>query len=106
MNGEVKGGGPAFPVDMNYTTQEGIRTRIASDGMTIRQYAAIHLCIPESGTDWLDDMIRKAARDKIAAKAMQGSLADGAEIYKHDEFARWCYELADEMLKVGEGGAA
>jgi hypothetical protein len=30
------------------------------EGMTLRQYAAIKLKVPDSGTDWLDDMIRKA----------------------------------------------
>ena len=29
-------------------------------GMTLRQYAAIKLKVPDSGTDWLDDMIRKS----------------------------------------------
>lgn len=31
-----------------------------SAGMTLRQYAAIHLKVPDSGSDWLDDMIRKS----------------------------------------------
>jgi hypothetical protein len=30
------------------------------EGMTLRQYAAIKLKVPDSGTDWLDDMIRKS----------------------------------------------
>jgi hypothetical protein len=29
-------------------------------GMTLREYAAIKLKVPDSGTDWLDDMIRKS----------------------------------------------
>jgi hypothetical protein len=31
-------------------------------GMTLRQYAAIKLKVPDSGTDWLDDMIRESLR--------------------------------------------
>lgn len=102
MNGEVNNGGPAFPHEFKHGDGRVQRT----SGMTLRQYAAIHLCVPDSGTDWLDAMIRKARRDDIAAKAMQGSLADGSEIYKHDEFSRWCYKLADAMPKAREGGAA
>lgn len=36
---------PAFPSEKN-------------NGMTLKQYAAIHLKVPNSGTDWLDDMIK------------------------------------------------
>jgi hypothetical protein len=45
-------------------------------GITLRQYAAIKLKVPDSGTDWLDDMIRKSLQDDFAAKAMQGMLHD------------------------------
>jgi hypothetical protein len=37
--------------------------------MTLRQYAAIKLRIPDSGTDWLDRMILKSKRDDLAAQA-------------------------------------
>jgi len=43
--------------------------------MTLRQYAAIKLKVPDSGDDWLDDMIRKSLRDRFAAKAMQAQIA-------------------------------
>jgi len=47
-------GGPAFP-------NEGGAGNLWNDkGMTLRQYAAIKLKVPDSGTDWLDDMIRKS----------------------------------------------
>ena len=45
-------GGPAFPTT-NYSA-------VYSEGMTLRQYAAINLKVPDSGTDWLDEMIVKA----------------------------------------------
>jgi hypothetical protein len=47
-------GGPAFP------TPRYERGDMYSLGMTLRQYAAIKLKVPDSGTDWLDDMIRKS----------------------------------------------
>jgi hypothetical protein len=47
-------GGPAFP----WTADRADRGD--EPGMTLRQYAAIKLKVPDSGTDWLDDMIRKS----------------------------------------------
>lgn len=44
----------------------------AVGGMTLRQYAAIHLRVPNSGTDWLDDMIAKARLLDASDRAMQG----------------------------------
>lgn len=32
----------------------------AGSGLTKREYAAILLKIPDSGSDWLDDMIKKS----------------------------------------------
>ena len=52
-------GGPAFP--QNSLNNIG-------RGMTLRQYAAIKLCVPNSGTDWLDGMIRQAQRDWFAGQ--------------------------------------
>lgn len=41
-------------------------------GMSFRQYAAITLRVPNSGTDWLDAMILESLRNELAAKVMQG----------------------------------
>jgi hypothetical protein len=30
------------------------------ENMSLRAYAAIHLRVPDSGIDWLDDMIRRS----------------------------------------------
>ncbi len=35
-------------------------------GLNMRQYAAIHLKVPNSGTEWLDDMIRTSLRNDFA----------------------------------------
>lgn len=65
--------GPAFPVPLNQGEPwSGMGT---CDGMTLRQYAAIKLRVPNSGTDWLDDMIRTSLRDDLAAKATQTGTA-------------------------------
>ncbi len=62
---KINHGGPAFPhkLDDRYEPD--------TSGMTLRQYAAIKLRVPDSGTDWLDQMIQQSLRDDFAAKAMQ-----------------------------------
>ena len=83
-------------------------------GMTLRQYAAIKLRVPKSGTDWLDEMIRESMRDDLAAKAMMAfeirgdnggrdpSGVLGDEALGSEETALVSYWTADSMLKVRE----
>jgi hypothetical protein len=92
-------GGPAFPRPA-YTHPNG-EIVLDEDGMTLRQYAAIKLKVPDSGTDWLDDMIRKSLRDDFAAKAMQGMLASDVNATRHI-FAAQAYAMADAMLEGRE----
>ena len=88
MSEKIETGGPAFP-----------RPQGGDAGMTLRQYAAIKLRVPNSGTDWLDDMVRESLRDELAAKAMQGILSGGlASRLSFDE----AYSSADAMLKARE----
>lgn len=51
-------GGPAFPNTVKVTDEAYAELR----GMTLRQYAAIHLRVPDSGLPWLDEMI-SASKD-------------------------------------------
>jgi hypothetical protein len=69
--------------------------------MTLREYAAIKLKVPDSGTDWLDEMIAKSLRDEVAAKAMQG-LVENANWrgMPEDALAKAAYNMADAMLKA------
>jgi hypothetical protein len=82
-------------------------------GMTLRQYAAIKLKVPNSGTDWLDDMIRQSLRDDFAAKAMPVALETLCQDWTKDDGDSWywnkteiemlaekSYALADLMLKA------
>ena len=95
---KVNDGGPAFPSnrDMRYEQEfdhEG--------GMTLRQYAAIKLRVPNSGTDWLDEMIRTSLRDEFAAKAMQGMAGSHGYCergWDQKDLAGQAYELADAMF--------
>ncbi len=66
--------------------------------MFLRQYAAIKLRVPNSGTDWLDEMIMQSLRDEMAAKAMQALLA--RKPMSGAEQAREAYIVADAMLKA------
>lgn len=86
MNKET--GGPAFP-----------RGEIQSaPGMTLREYAAIKLKVPDSGNDWLDDMIRKSLKNDFAAKAMLRTSVGSS----YEQLAKTAYEIADAMLKARE----
>jgi hypothetical protein len=95
-------GGPAFP----HVCPENVAS-FGHPCMTLRQYAAIKLCVPDSGTEWLDDMIRQAQRDRFAAQALAGFLSGnpdsdcGPDGYAHDT-----YLFADEMLAARTKGAA
>jgi len=103
---KIDNGGPAFPVPLN---QGQIWNEVGPcDGMTLRQYAAIKLRVPDSGTDWLDEMIRKSARDEFAAKALAavitGAMADGSQLSEGVDviFSRVAYMMADAMLHARE----
>lgn len=97
-------GGPAFPVPglSNLPNGDYIHPEC---GMSLRQYAAIELRVPNSGTDWLDEMIRTSLRDDLAAKAMQGMWASDSETWHCSGSpeglalrAKDAYAMADAML--------
>lgn len=94
-------GGPAFPTEPN--TQPGFYVH---HGMSLRQYAAIKLRVPDSGTDWLDDMIRQSLRTDLAAKAMQGMLTALPETLDgfdwQEKTVEAAYKFADLMLAARE----
>jgi len=55
MSAPINDGGYAFPS----TVSDPAFLRW-EPGVTLRQYAAIKLRVPDSGTDWLDEMIVKS----------------------------------------------
>ncbi len=98
MNKET--GGPAFPAQ--FFDDRAI-------GMTLRQYAAIKLKVPDSGTDWLDEMIRDSLRDEFAAKSIDSAITSiintGMGNYvelTYEQVVEEAYGLADQMLKARE----
>lgn len=97
MSEQINTGGQAFPC-----LEAGVGGLDLGDpGMTLRQYAAIKLRVPNSGTDWLDEMIRTSLRDDLAAKAMQGMAGSHAYCergWDQKDLVGQAYELADAML--------
>jgi hypothetical protein len=71
--------------------------------MSLRAYAAIKLCVPDSGLDWLDDMIRQAQRDRFAGQAIAGLAANSL---LRNTPANIAYKLADAVIAERKGGAA
>lgn len=99
MSTPIKDGGPAFPVDTRESSYHDF------GGMNLREYAAIKLRVPESGTEWLDNMIRSSLRGKLAAQAMQGFTANANKRFVDAPFvllAELAYEQADAMLAARE----
>lgn len=111
---------PAFP--RNIRLERSARGTIATDGhsgLTAREHACIALRVPESGTPWLDDKIRKARRTEIATAALPGVLefvargvCDGILTTDHggpvgpDDVIRLATKFADGLLAEGEKSAA
>ncbi len=91
-------GGPAFPFQFDQTYEQNFGHE---EGMTVRQYAAIHLRVPESGDDWLDAMIRKANLRDTAAQAMAGMLGGETEdsAFSEDVAADRARRMAEAVLR-------
>lgn len=71
--------------------------------MTLRQYAAIKLKVPDSGEEWLDNMIRQSLRDDFAAKAMLGALSNSnCQLSPSREVPEIAYRIASQMFKARE----
>ncbi len=79
-------------------------------GLSMRQYAAIKLKVPDSGVDWLDEMIERSRRDDVAAMAMQGLLSRGLHYategintarrpLDNEDISVHAYDVADAMRK-------
>lgn len=113
MNDEqISNGGPAFPgqwYDFQPCTGEQV-VREQWGGMSLRTYAAIHLGVPQSEHEWLNDMIRESQRNELAKAAMQGWAANEATKGPHSMqssdagymFAKQCLHMADAMLAEQE----
>lgn len=106
---------PAFPhkPEIRRQVTEDIFTVEHGDtpGMSLREYAAIKLRVPDSGTDWLDAMIEKSLLSEFAGKALNGMLAHSTR-YKpaygyphnwHAAISQEAFEIAEQMIYHSKG---
>lgn len=94
---KIDDGGPAFPDPC--AAHPGSFPPDESKGMTLREYAAIKLRVPDSGLDWLDAMIQKSRRDVFAGQVLPGLLANkGVDADAAWVWAGAAYKMADAML--------
>jgi hypothetical protein len=95
----------AFPVMDSYAFEGGgSRLDCVSMGMSLKQYAAIHLKVPRSGDPDIDAMIRESRRAEFAKAALQLlSTFDGGnfEAYRRS-VAHGAFGIADAMLAEWE----
>ena len=91
-------GGPAFPND-GMDDEE--------DGMSLRQYAAIHLKQPTSGAGWLDEMIRSSQGDLTAKLVAALEAVELARMSDDPDHWQRASDLTDIALRAarsnGEG---
>lgn len=104
-----KNGGPAFPLATGWVEdhQDGrpktvVLVQELDHGMTLRAYAAIKLKVPDSGIDWLDEMIKKSLSADFAVNAMQEARWMYGDKKHNLACAQMTYEIADAMLKAKE----
>jgi hypothetical protein len=83
-----------------------------SPGMSLREYAAIHLCQPISDCKWLDEAIMAAKRDEFAGAYLCGIMSDAesapakqANETWADAAGRWSYAYADAMLHARQNSS-
>lgn len=86
---------PARPVP-------GLHEHPDFNGLNAREYAAIALCVPDSGTEWLDAMIDQRRRDDFAKAAMPQGFFQGGP---HGR-AKEAYGEADAMIAASKKGGA
>jgi hypothetical protein len=92
---EVKDNYSAFPV---YDSRDSSSDYECIDaGMSLRQYAAIHLRVPRSGDPELDAMIRESRRIEFAEKAL-GIITDKAMTFPDAKLHDWMGYAANQSL--------
>lgn len=81
-------------------------TRLHALGLSMRQAVALTLRVPDSGTPWIDDMIRRSLRAEFAKAAMQGICGDGipGSHHKPNQTAADAASYADALLAELEKG--
>jgi len=106
MSNTITGNEPAMPSSVT-CNENGIYTGAdaplsgGGNGLTIRQHACIEMELPETGIEWLDELIKKKQRNTHAAMAMSGMLAapnGWASITDMPELSKRSVALADALI--------
>lgn len=84
MTDKKPDGGPAFPT-------------VELDGMSLRQYAVIKLRVPDSGVEWLDEMIRTSLRDQFAGQVVNGILSVSPD---QNVDVTWANMIVEQIMKA------
>jgi hypothetical protein len=98
----------AFPSLMSFVNNDGVQ-RIESgvSGMTLKQYAAIHLKVPRSGDPEIDGMIRESVRKDFVTEAMKVLFSEHSSIDDKETVASLadsCFVFANAVLVEWEKG--
>ena len=96
MENKKSGQETAFPITEEQMDRIEKYPQMA--GLSKEEYAAIHLKIPNSGSEWLDEMIRKANLRDAVLSAMHGLLSSNGNLDK-ELLAEASMEIASEILK-------
>jgi hypothetical protein len=72
-----------------------------SDGMALREYAAIHLKVPRSRDPDIDAMIWESRRAEFAKAALTGNVF-GSHVHDCQGVAEECFDVANYMLAEWE----
>lgn len=94
---------PAMPVHGGWYETDDPRNQILGGGLTARQHAAIALCVPDSGCDWLDAMIERRRRDEFIRAVMVSidNVCDWPQV-PNAIAAEAAVQLADAMLAASK----
>lgn len=111
---KIDDGGPAFPCGERFAVIDPFSGKAVENskapyfgGMSLRQYAAIKLRVPDSGCEWLDAMIRESRRMDFAGQAL-ASMTVAPDYSKGPcdaAMAERAYVIADAMLAARKEGA-
>lgn len=91
----------AFPHAIVYYGCEDLEPA-PHQGMTLRQHAAIELRVPDSGVDWLDEMIRKARRMDLAGQIPSLPVGTSGEDLSFKAILEFCGKVNDAMLEASD----
>lgn len=112
---------PAFPAHdyiVSNLSEDGFQKLGNTRGFDAREQACIELRVAESGTPWLDELIRKARRMELAGEALKGhdidayidhgrnAYPDGGVKVNWAGMAQDCLAIADALLAEEEKSQA